>query len=747
MKQILGCRMKKIVATVSLCALLATSGAGVFPMTAHAAVDGALSFDQANVSVNVGDTVTLVARVDPGTNEVGAVALDVTFDQTVLRLDSITRSAAFNTTLAGPTINNTNGTGALDVALLTGPATYITVPSDVATFVFTSLAAGNNSPVNFAVTSNASAHGSSVVATRTGSQVTVIDAGGTNPPTLAEVTPVPTPATDTTPSYTFSTSLDGTISYPDPSCSSLDTDATGGNNTITFEALSEGTYADCKIRVDTAPDGYAVLAVSSFTIDTSGPSVAISAPTSGATVRGAAVTVSATATDALTSVAGVQFKLDGVNIGAEDTSSPFSISWDSTTATNVSHDLTAVARDAVGNTTTSALVTVTVDNQAPTLAEVTPVSTPTNDVTPAYTFSSDEEGVITYGGDCSSADTTAEADNNVISFNTLAEGAHTNCTVRVTDAAGNASSWLDVTDFTIDSTGPVRSAGAPSGTLALGTTDTTLSLTTNENATCKYDTVPDTAYASMANTFTTTGTTTHSEDISGLTDSTDYNYYVRCQDTSLNVNGADYAITFSVASPDTTGPVISTPTLSNKRKNSIAVSWTTNEAANTRVEYGKTASYGATTVLTSTLATSHSVALDGLSSGTTYHYRVVAIDALNNQTIGADQTFKTNSDSDSGGSSSKKKKPTPRKISQSKKSVLRGQIVIQRGSKFSKVSKVALYFSKVGGGYYPPTIITTTKAGSFSLAYKAMKPKGAYKWYAVDLKTGKKSKVYNYTIR
>jgi hypothetical protein len=59
---------------------------------------------------------------------------------------------------------------------------------------------------------------------------------------------------------------------------------------------------------------------------------------------------------------GVQFKLDGANLGAEDTTAPYSIAWNTTTTTNGTHTLTAVARDAAGNTTTSAPVTVTVSN-------------------------------------------------------------------------------------------------------------------------------------------------------------------------------------------------------------------------------------------------------------------------------------------------------------------------------------------------------------------------------------------------
>src|SRR5207244_11752742 len=75
------------------------------------------------------------------------------------------------------------------------------------------------------------------------------------------------------------------------------------------------------------------------------------------------VSVTANASDNV-GVAGVQFLLDGANLGAEVTASPYSVSWDSTTATNGSHTLTARARDAAGNQTTSAAVTVSVSNTA-----------------------------------------------------------------------------------------------------------------------------------------------------------------------------------------------------------------------------------------------------------------------------------------------------------------------------------------------------------------------------------------------
>jgi hypothetical protein len=99
--------------------------------------------------------------------------------------------------------------------------------------------------------------------------------------------------------------------------------------------------------------------------DTTSPLVTLTSPASGQTVSGAAVTVAANATDNV-GVAGVQFKLDGANLGAEDLAASFSVAWNTTLTTNGPHNLTATARDAAGNKTTSATVSILVSNTAPT---------------------------------------------------------------------------------------------------------------------------------------------------------------------------------------------------------------------------------------------------------------------------------------------------------------------------------------------------------------------------------------------
>src|SRR5205807_9961527 len=104
--------------------------------------------------------------------------------------------------------------------------------------------------------------------------------------------------------------------------------------------------------------------------DTTPPTVAITAPSNGATVAGT-ITLSATVTNA-NRIVGVRFKLDGAFLGTQDTTAPYSVSWNTTTVANGSHTLTAVARDAGGNITTSSVVTVTVAN--PTVSILAPLN-------------------------------------------------------------------------------------------------------------------------------------------------------------------------------------------------------------------------------------------------------------------------------------------------------------------------------------------------------------------------------------
>jgi hypothetical protein len=111
--------------------------------------------------------------------------------------------------------------------------------------------------------------------------------------------------------------------------------------------------------------------VTVFNPDITAPTVAITAPLDATNVWGR-VPVIATASD-VNGVVGVQFKLDGVNLHAEDLTEPFEVIWQTFFLPEGAHTLTAVARDGAGNTSTSAAIAVTVHNN-PTGVSLTAAS-------------------------------------------------------------------------------------------------------------------------------------------------------------------------------------------------------------------------------------------------------------------------------------------------------------------------------------------------------------------------------------
>jgi hypothetical protein len=178
--------------------------------------------------------------------------------------------------------------------------------------------------------------------------------------------------------------------------------------------------------------------------DTTLPTVSVTSPTSGATLSGTA-TLAASASDNV-GVVGVQFKVNGANVGSEDTSAPYAVSWNSASVANGAHSITAVARDAAGNTRTSSQVSITVSNSStdttlPTVSVTSPASGATLSGTVTLAASaSDNVGVagvqfLVDGQPVGSEDRSAPY---TLSFDTRTKsnGSHT-IAARARDAAGN----------------------------------------------------------------------------------------------------------------------------------------------------------------------------------------------------------------------------------------------------------------------------------------------------------------------
>lgn len=94
-----------------------------------------------------------------------------------------------------------------------------------------------------------------------------------------------------------------------------------------------------------------------------------------------------------------------------------------------------------------------------------------------------------------------------------------------------------------------------------------------------------------------------------------------------------------IISTDETSPTLSGLTVSDISDTSAKISWTTDEDTTSTLYYGKTIDYGSST--TTSLSTSHSVTLSGLTANTTYHFNILYIDPAGHDADTGDNTFTT----------------------------------------------------------------------------------------------------------
>ena len=171
---------------------------------------------------------------------------------------------------------------------------------------------------------------------------------------------------------------------------------------------------------NTGSSGIISITVNNTTSDITPPTASISSPAEGSTASGL-TTVNVTASDNSGTVSKVDLYRSGIFL-ASDNSAPFSFSWDTTKETNGSHTLQAKAYDPSSNIGSSAIITVTVNNNTlDTESPIVLITSPTNGSTVArratITFSaaaSDNVGVTRVefyiNGSLACTDTTADID-------------------------------------------------------------------------------------------------------------------------------------------------------------------------------------------------------------------------------------------------------------------------------------------------------------------------------------------------
>ena len=240
------------------------------------------------------------------------------------------------------------------------------------------------------------------------------------------------------------------------------TSVSNGTHSITAtasDAVGNTTTATVNVTVSNAPD-------------TTPPAVSITSPANNATVSGN-VTLTATATDNV-GVASVVFNVDGVQVGNPRTSAPYTRTWNSTTASNGTHNVSATATDAEGNTST-ATVTVTVSNSTTdSTPPVVSITSPTNNATVSGVVTltataSDNSGisnvVFKLDGNQVGNQLTSSPYSTTWNSASVSDGSHS-LTVTASDAAGNsttASININVSNSSAsaDTTRPEVSITAP----------------------------------------------------------------------------------------------------------------------------------------------------------------------------------------------------------------------------------------------------------------------------------------------
>jgi len=204
------------------------------------------------------------------------------------------------------------------------------------------------------------------------------------------------------------------------------------------------------------------------------------------------------------------------------------------------------AGDGTANTTKENTTHIIVQNSAPTQPNLTnPANnsyTNTTPITMNWTISTD-------------------ADNDTVYYYVLINGAQEcnttdiNCSyipsseayyewkITAFDRTENGTS-SNSRFYTYDITKPIITNITHS---SITSSSATLTVTTDESATCAYTNANDSVeYASMT-AFSTTGGTSHSKSLSGLSALTGYTYYVRCNDTTGNVMNFSNSTTFTTS--------------------------------------------------------------------------------------------------------------------------------------------------------------------------------------------------------
>ncbi len=271
--------------------------------------------------------------------------------------------------------------------------------------------------------------------------------------------------------------------------------------TFTFPTtLADGSYEAHAIATDNAGNNTTSAAVS-FLVDTTAPTVSMTAPGNGSATNNNMPTLSASVSDinGPSAIASVQFQYSNnggtiwTNVGSTLTAAPFTFTF-VTALSDGGYDFRATATDQKGNSSTSLPVSVLIDTALPTVSMIAPSNnSDTNNNTPTLSATAQDNAggsglasvQFQYSNNGGTSWTNAGAAETSGPFaftltTALADGSYEAHAI-ATDSAGNSTTSAAVS-FLVDTVGPTVSMTAPANNISTTNNTPTLSATAQDNA-------------------------------------------------------------------------------------------------------------------------------------------------------------------------------------------------------------------------------------------------------------------------
>ncbi len=295
---------------------------------------------------------------------------------------------------------------------------------------------------------------------------------------------------------------------------------------------------------------------------------------------------------------------------------------------NTLYHYRVLSRDTENNLTVSGDYNVTIpDPDAPTISNVLHTSVTNNSATITWDTNEPADTQVEFGTTDSYGNTTtllpSFVESHTYALSGLMSGINYHYRVLSRDSANNSAISGDYTFATSDSTPPNISGVVVSG---ITSNNANIFWITDEDATGQIHYGETNGYG-YSTTLDGTFNQTHNHEItSNLSANTLYHYQLVSRDNLGNEQ--TYEGTFTT-NADIVAPEISDVTATILVSGNVNISWTTNEPADTQIDYGDSPAYG-NTITDVALTTSHSKEISGLDENITYHYLVKSRDAAGN---------------------------------------------------------------------------------------------------------------------